>query len=477
MSIPPRSSRPHTRFGRYELLSWLGEGGFAEVWLARVADDDTAPPVAVKVMRRSRSRDAQQKAMFLDEAHLAAQIHHPNVASVLEVGDVDGVLFIAMEYVSGGSLDVLLQGARALGEQIPPGITLRLMADVCAGLHAAHELMVDGRAQHVIHRDVSPQNILITEEGAPKLIDFGIAKARERLSRETSTGITKGKLAYMSPEQARGAEIDRRADIWALAALAYELLEGRRVIEGPNEIARLNFLVNRPLQPTFTHTPAAAIGLLERALAFYPRDRQATAAELGHDFERAIEESGLATSRDETARYLERARDAAGDEDGPPSLGALLGAGTAEATVSDIRPPLSSAKLPLARSSTQAWLGVAVAVAVIGIITGLGLVAPRRAVSTITPPLQASSVGLPPPGEPAGVAARPSPMSSEAASDPKPMVSAVASAAEPQPAAAAPPSRSAPERPALRAPRSGAAKAGAAPAHTTTRPKDDDQIE
>ena len=169
--------------------------------------------------------------------------------------------------------------ARALGEPVPTGVALRLMADVCAGLHAAHELTIDGRPQHVIHRDVSPQNILITEDGVPKLIDFGIAKARERLARETSTGITKGKIAYMSPEQARGAEIDRRADVWAIAAVAYELLEGRPIIEGPNEVARLNVLVHRPLQPTFEHTPPVAAGVLERALAFYPRDRQATAAE------------------------------------------------------------------------------------------------------------------------------------------------------------------------------------------------------
>jgi serine/threonine-protein kinase len=468
MSIPPpRSSRPHTRFGRYELLSWLGEGGFAEVWLAKIADDAHAPPVAVKVMRRSRSRDAQQKAMFLDEAHLAAQIHHPNVATVLEVGDVDGVLFIAMEYVAGGSLEVLLEGARTLGEQVPAGIALRLMADVCAGLHAAHELTIDGRPQHVIHRDVSPQNILLTEEGAPKLIDFGIAKARERLARETSTGITKGKLAYMSPEQARGAEIDRRADLWAIAALAYELLEGRRVIEGPNEIARLNFLVNRPLQPRFEHTPPAAVGLLERALAFYPRDRQATAEELGRDFERAIAESGLVATRDETARYLRRARDAAGDdEEGAPSLGALLGAGTAEATVSDIRPPMSKGRLPLARASTQALLAAAVAVAVVGIIAGVGLLSPRGAASTFTAPPQASNGGLS--AEPALPAAKPSaPSTSEVASDP----SAVALAS------AVPPSPPAPGRPAVRMARPSAAAVQAAPKRTTTRPKDDDQIE
>jgi eukaryotic-like serine/threonine-protein kinase len=338
MSASPHLTQPGARLGRYELVSWLGEGGFAEVWLAQDTGTDPPRDVAVKVMRRGRARDAQQKTMFLDEAHLAERIHHPNVAQVLDVGDADGCLFLAMEYVSGGSLDALIEGARLLGETVPAGVALRLISDVCAGLHAAHELAIDGRPQHVVHRDVSPHNILVTEEGVPKLIDFGIAKARERMAKETSTGITKGKIAYMSPEQARGVEIDRRADVWAIAAVAYELLEGRRIIEGPNEIARLQTLVSRPVLLTFEHTPVAVQGVLERALAYYPSDRHATADELCRDFERALAASGLAASRGEVAAFCRRAREAADEEHSSPRLAALLGAPSSEPTVSVIRP-------------------------------------------------------------------------------------------------------------------------------------------
>ena len=391
-AAPPQLTQPGSRIGRYELLRWLGEGGFAEVWLAQDLEAPSAPHVAIKVMRRGRARDARQKKMFLDEAHLAERIQHPNVARVFEIGDVEGSLFIAMEYVAGGSLDALIEGAQALGEPVPPAIALRLMADACAGLHAAHELSIDGRPQHVIHRDVSPQNILLTEDGVPKLIDFGIAKARERIAKETSTGVTKGKVSYMSPEQARGVPLDRRADVWAIGAVLYELLEGRRLLEGPNEVARLQALVSRPIMPTFERTPPAATGLIERALAFYPADRQANAEVLRADIERAIEESGLVTTTEEIRTYCQRARAAADAAVPPedhaaspaPALGELLAQRMAEPTVSVILPSTVSGRPAAARerSGTRTIVG-GLAVLIVALV---GFVATRGASTSVAPP-------------------------------------------------------------------------------------------
>jgi eukaryotic-like serine/threonine-protein kinase len=467
-AAPPQLTQPGSRIGRYELVRWLGEGGFAEVWLAQDLEDMSAPHVAIKVMRRGRARDARQKKMFLDEAHLAERIQHPNVARVFEIGDVEGSLFIAMEYVQGGSLDALIEGAQALGEPVPPAIALRLMADACAGLHAAHELTIDGRPQHVIHRDVSPQNILLTTDGIPKLIDFGIAKARERIAKETSTGVTKGKVSYMSPEQARGVPLDRRADVWAIGAVLYELLEGRRLLEGPNEVARLQALVSRPIMPTFERTPPAATGLIERALAFYPADRQATAEELRADIERAIEASGLVTTTEEIRTYCQRARVAADaavpSEEHPPApeLGDLLAQRMAEPTVSVILPSTVSGRPAVVRERSGGRMIVGgLAVLIVALV---GFVATRGVSPTASPPPpsppQVEALGTPA-GPASAVVASPQTTSSP---PPPPSTAALASTKPSAPPRVVTPPKSPPP-------------AHTAPATTVPKRNDDDQIE
>ena len=368
--LAPHALQVGSRLGVYELTRFLGEGGFAEVWLARRAAD-ASQEVAIKLVRRGRVSTVAERTMFLDEANIAAAIRHPNVARVYEIGDEEGLSYLVMEHVAGGSLETIALGASALGEPVPIAIAVTLAAETCAGIHAAHELVIDGRPQHVVHRDISPQNILITEEGVPKVIDFGIAKARERISKQTSTGIAKGKIAYMSPEQARGVDIDRRADIWAIGMVLFELLEGRKALNGPNEIARLQALVSRPLRLTFSRTPDRIARIVRRALSFKASDRQETADEVRIALEEALVAEGLATSAAEIRAFCIRARAAAemADAQGQShrELEALLGGGAAAETVSRIAPS------PSARGkSRRAAIGALVAVVLL-VVGGIGV--------------------------------------------------------------------------------------------------------
>ncbi|MFM2415593.1 MAG: hypothetical protein RL385_316 [Pseudomonadota bacterium] len=271
---PPRFiAQPGAKLGRYELLQVLGSGGFAEVWLARLGGyAGFEKRVAIKVLQPARQGDDALRAMLIDEAHIAAKLAHPNVAAVHELGEEQGTLFVVMEYVSGGALDALVDTGFAVGEPPPLPVIARIVVDLCEGLHAAHELSVEGRPLCLVHRDVSPQNVLLSETGQCKLIDFGIAKARERRAKETTTGVTKGKISYMAPEHARGEPLDRRADLWSLAAVAFEMLEGRPVVDESHPLAQLRVLATEYTGPSFTRTHPAIATVLAQALA---RDRDA----------------------------------------------------------------------------------------------------------------------------------------------------------------------------------------------------------
>jgi eukaryotic-like serine/threonine-protein kinase len=284
-----------TRLGRYELVRFLGEGGFAEVWLAALRGPaGFEKKVALKVLRRSRAKDVKHQTMLLDEALLVSKIEHPNVAGVHELAEENGLVFFVMEYVSGDSVDALMDGARELGEPIPLNVTARILVDACMGLHAAHELCVEGRPLGIVHRDVSPQNILLSEGGVAKVIDFGIAKARERIGKETTTGIAKGKLSYMAPEHARGEELDRRADVFAIAALAYEIFTGDTVVSGPNPVARMTALASGPITPDVAILPPPLAPILARALSFDRDARHASTDELRLEIEAALTQHGMA---------------------------------------------------------------------------------------------------------------------------------------------------------------------------------------
>lgn len=223
--------------GDYRILSLLSRGGMATLYLGRKLDaPEGTPPAAIKVIHEDLSQDWQFVRMFIDEALISVRLRHPNVVRVDELGEHESRYFLVMEYVHGCSLAQLLRALGKEGRRMRPEIALWIGAQVARGLHAAHEMKGDdGQLINVIHRDVSPQNVLLAADGSVKVLDFGIAKAAGRAER-TEAGVIKGKVRYMAPEQARGDELDRRVDIYALAVVLWETLTMRRFIEGKTEV-------------------------------------------------------------------------------------------------------------------------------------------------------------------------------------------------------------------------------------------------
>jgi serine/threonine-protein kinase len=279
----------------------------ATVWVARLRGKHGFEKlVAIKTILPHRSDDLRFREMFVDEARIASGIDHVNTARILDLGEHDGVLYLTMEWVDGESASRLMRAASEAGGRIPPGVALRIVADACRGLHAAHELRArDGKRLEVVHRDVSPQNILIGADGIAKVIDFGIAKARGRIAGDTSEGAVKGKVHYMAPEQALGDDIDRRADVWALGAVLYHVLSGAPPYKGPNEAATLALLTSGlPPQPLPAHVPVLVAEVVLRALG--PLDRRyRTAADLEEAIEAAMTASALVTRPADVAECLE----------------------------------------------------------------------------------------------------------------------------------------------------------------------------
>src|SRR4051812_48938415 len=201
--------------GRYMLDRPIGSGGMATVHLGRLLGPaGFSRTVAIKRLHPQFAKDPEFVTMFLDEARLAARVRHPNVVSTLDVVALDEELFLVMDYVPGETLSRLARELRARGESVPPAIAISILSGVLFGLHAAHDARSEsGEVLGIVHRDVSPQNILVGEDGVARVLDFGVAKAAGRAS-QTEAGLVKGKLAYMSPEQLRGEAIDRRTDVY-----------------------------------------------------------------------------------------------------------------------------------------------------------------------------------------------------------------------------------------------------------------------
>jgi serine/threonine-protein kinase len=260
----------------------------AQVWLAMLrGPQGFEKVVALKTILPSFAEEPRFRSMFVNEAKIAAGIEHVNVAHIWDLGEEAGLLYLAMEWVNGDSLQDLERAAQRASEELPIPVLVRIMADVCAGLHAAHELSdLHGKSLNVVHRDVSPQNILISATGVAKLIDFGVAKVRRRRSEDTATGTIKGKLQYMAPEQALGRPLDRRADIWAVGATLYRLLARRPLFRSVGRQSTIQRLTSpAPPEPLPSSVPSALSRIVLKALAFEPSHRYATAAELGEALE------------------------------------------------------------------------------------------------------------------------------------------------------------------------------------------------
>jgi serine/threonine-protein kinase len=305
--VPPSPLAAGYKLDRYELLCPIAEGGMASVWIARqTGKHGFQRLVAIKTILPKYAAEPKFQQMFVDEARIASRIEHVHVTQILDVGEQHGITYLVMEYIDGDALSKLMRAARKKGEPIPPGVALRVMADVCGGLHAAHELHgADGQPLGVVHRDVSPQNVLVSTKGVAKLIDFGIAKARDRLAGDTNTDQLKGKVQYMAPEQALGRPVDRRTDVWAVGAVLYHLLGGRPPFDAENEVATLFVLSRgRPPPPLPPEVPGAVASVVRRALSHTREARFETAAQMQEALEAAIAQTGLVTTAAGVAAYL-----------------------------------------------------------------------------------------------------------------------------------------------------------------------------
>ena len=282
-------------FGRYVLYPPIARGGMATVHPARlVGEGGFSRLVAAKRLQSQYADDPDLVAMFHDEAHIAARIHHPNVVPVLDVAMDEGEVVIVQEYVHGVPLNLLMRAAHATGAPIPIDIAVAILAGVLSGLHAAHESRDDtGVLLDVVHRDVSPHNVIVSVDGVARLLDFGIAKARLCVH-HTVKGVFKGKLAYMAPEQMNLEPVTRRADLYAAGVLAWELFANRRFYAGDDEVAFVASIIEGTtptLEQALASSPpwvqrerGAVVTRLEpviaKALQLRPEDRFATAADM-----------------------------------------------------------------------------------------------------------------------------------------------------------------------------------------------------
>jgi serine/threonine-protein kinase len=289
--------------GKYRMIAELGRGGMAEVNLA-VASGPAGfnKLVVIKQLRQNLSDDPDFLNMFLDEARLAARLNHPNVVHTYEVVSDRQQNFIAMEYLDGQPLNRIVRDFSKAGG-LPLEISLRIISDALGGLHYAHELAdYDGTLLNVVHRDVSPHNIFVTYEGQTKVVDFGIAKALNSSS-ETRSGVIKGKISYMSPEQSRSEPLDRRSDVFAAGIILWEAVTGQRLWKGLADVTVLQrLMVNQPVPSPREVKPDVRKDLEEiciKALAMKPEDRYATAADMQNEIENVlIEMKRRVTNRD-----------------------------------------------------------------------------------------------------------------------------------------------------------------------------------
>jgi len=255
----PQHETSRAKIGRYDLIYPLGQGGMATVYVGQVSGmAGFEKLVAVKIIHPHLVRERLFVDMFLDEAKLAAQILHPNVASIQEVGEEDGILFMVGELVPGESLKALARRAIDRGTRLSQPMAAHIAAAVCSGLQAAHDLQdPDGQTINLVHRDVTPQNVLIGYNGFVKLIDFGVAQAKGRLT-HTEAGTIKGKMGYLSPEQLQGKVLDGRSDLFSLGVVLYQMITGKHPFPGQTSLERLNRISEGEFRPPHELEPGVA---------------------------------------------------------------------------------------------------------------------------------------------------------------------------------------------------------------------------
>ena len=301
------------RLGKYDILALLAIGGTAEIYLARIAGEAGFEKyVVVKCLLDHLADDADFVRMFLDEARLGAQLDHSNIVQTLELGQHNSRYYMVMEHLAGMSLAQL---ARKTHERclptgvIPVEIVLGLASQACSGLHYAHQRSgTDGKPLNVVHRDVSPQNLVVTFEGVLKIVDFGIAKADQRQT-HTRSGTIKGKFAYMSPEQCLAEPIDRRTDVFALGTVVHELLTARRLFKRTNTYETYQAILKGNVPPPSRYNREVDADLdkvVLKALAYQKEDRYPSAEALGEAMLGWLHKRGKAMSASDVSRYVEK---------------------------------------------------------------------------------------------------------------------------------------------------------------------------
>ena len=383
--------------------------------------------VVIKRIRADVAGDARYVAMFLDEARLAASLHHHNIVGVNDIGEENGEYFFAMEYLHGEDARRLLSQVSKRGEQIPIEHVITIVTAAAAGLHHAHEQRgPDRKPLGIVHRDVSPANIMIGYDGSVKVADFGIAKAEQRAT-ETRTGTLKGKIAYMSPEQCVGEHVDRRSDVFSLGIVLYELVTARRLFKGDNDFLMMTAIVHGQIAPPSQYRsdlPRTLETIILKALAKHREDRYATADDLRIALEQFANDAGISRSSTALADYLKaqfgNRPEPWLDEDDEPEIevsvdfdGSASGAARAPAEAlerfsgkpSDAASKHARKHAITKRLATSAphrsrgWVAAIVAsAAVIGVALAL-VVVPRRAAETAAP-ARAAETAAPAPAAP-----------------------------------------------------------------------------
>jgi serine/threonine protein kinase len=289
------------RFGRYVLLELIGRGGMAEVYRAVAHGLEGFQRVfVIKRILKEKCAHPEFVEMFVNEARISALLNHPNIVQIYDFGQIDGSYFLAMEHLRGKDLLSVLRQLRVAGTKMSPEVAAYLAQQVALGLDYAHTLTHAGKNLRIVHRDVSPSNVMLLRAGGVKLLDFGIAKAAMeiRTDSETQAGLVKGKLSYVSPEQIRGAtDVDGRSDVFALGVVLWECLTGRRLFFDRNDFQTMRNVIERPVPPPSTQreeVPAALDFIVLRALEREPKRRYPDAKTMADELEAVLQEARFA---------------------------------------------------------------------------------------------------------------------------------------------------------------------------------------
>nr|NIQ88064.1 protein kinase [Deltaproteobacteria bacterium] len=419
------------RFGKYLILDKIATGGMAELFRAKITSvEGFEKLVAIKKILPNLTQDSNLVNMFIDEAKLAAMLTHQNIVQIYDLGSMEGAYFIAMEYIHGKDLRVLSNKSKKKGLLLPLEYALYIASRICSGLDYSHNLKdFQGNPLKLIHRDISPQNILVTYEGEVKIVDFGIAKAA-RKSADTREGLIKGKVAYMSPEQASGKTIDHRSDIFSTGILLYEMVTGVRMFEG-DDVKILDKVRKADFQKAETivsDLPAEITEILRRALAKAPSRRYTSCVAMLADLEECLSSFSVRPRAEGLSHYMK----ALFAEEIAAEAAALL---KIEAEVSSLQEevvsegktktlhilehiePVPAKKTAPAPSTHRLWLGTW-AVAMVAVAIALAVLFKEKRVPTVAQDTVVTSAKIS--TLPSANTAPPAPVSVETAKEPAP---------------------------------------------------------